>query len=84
MKKNVTVHVVCITTPSIPLRKRGQGGCILRPFRIQAELSQKNVLLLIDDKAGRNAVSRLNIPVTGTIGILLMAKEKGWLTDVTF
>jgi predicted nucleic acid-binding protein len=42
-----------------------------------------NVLLLIDDKAGREAASRLNIPITGTIGILLLAKEKGRLTDVT-
>lgn len=44
---------------------------------------RENVLLLIDDKAGRESASRLNIPVTGTIGILLMAKEKGWLTNVT-
>ena len=44
---------------------------------------RENVLLLIDDKSGREAAGRLNIPITGTIGILLMAKEKGWLTDVT-
>ncbi len=43
---------------------------------------RENVLLLIDDRAGREAASRLNIPITGTIGILLMAKEKGKLTDV--
>lgn len=42
-----------------------------------------DVLLLIDDKAGREAASRLNIPITGTIGILLLAKEKGWLANVT-
>ena len=43
---------------------------------------RENVLLLIDDKAGREAANRLNIPITGTIGILLMAKKKGCLTDV--
>ena len=43
---------------------------------------RENVLLLIDDKAGREAANRLNIPITGTIGILLLAKEKGVLTNV--
>ncbi|NUO09357.1 MAG: DUF3368 domain-containing protein [Candidatus Brocadia sp.] len=47
-----------------------------------ASYMRENVLLLIDDKAGREAASRLNISITGTIGILLMAKEKGWLADV--
>lgn len=34
-------------------------------------------LLLIDDRDGRNAASELGIPITGTIGILLMAAEDG-------
>lgn len=42
-----------------------------------------NVLLLLDDRAGRTAAERLNIPTTGLIGLLLLAKERGIITKVT-
>lgn len=42
-----------------------------------------NVLLLLDDRAGRSAAERLNIPTTGLIGILLLAKEKGIIRSVS-
>jgi len=42
----------------------------------------RDVLLLMDDNAGRNAAKKLNIPTTGVIGILIMAKEKGVVKDV--
>lgn len=38
-------------------------------------------LLLIDDAAGRAQVKRLNLRVTGTIGVLRAAAERG-LVDV--
>ena len=42
----------------------------------------KDVLLLMDDYAGRNAAKKLNIPTTGVIGLLIMAKEKGVIENV--
>lgn len=43
---------------------------------------EKDVLLLLDDRAGRESAERLNIPTTGLIGLLLMLKEKGLVEDV--
>jgi predicted nucleic acid-binding protein len=43
----------------------------------------EDVLLLIDDHAGRSVAEKLNIPTTGLIGILLLAKEKGILKNVS-
>ncbi len=43
-------------------------------------MSQKCCQALIDDLAGRRCASALNIPVTGTLGIVLRAKRKGLLT----
>jgi predicted nucleic acid-binding protein len=41
-----------------------------------------NALLLIDDRAGRIAAEKLNIPTTGLIGVLLFAKEKGIIKNI--
>lgn len=41
-----------------------------------------DVLLLIDDRAGRQAAKRLGVPVTGLVGLLLLAKEKGLVNRV--
>jgi len=38
---------------------------------------ERNTLLIIDDKDGRNTALSLGIPVTGTIGILLLAAHDG-------
>ena len=43
----------------------------------------KEVVLLLDDKAGRQAAAKLNIPVTGVVGILLLAKRKGLIKNAT-
>ena len=42
----------------------------------------KDVLLLLDDRAGRTIAEKLNIPTTGLIGILLLAKEKGIIKNI--
>lgn len=42
----------------------------------------ENVLLLLDDRAGRLVAKKPNIPTTGLIGILLLAKEKGILEKI--
>ena len=41
-----------------------------------------DVILLIDDRAGRQAAEKLNIKITGLVGVLLMAKEKGLIKSV--
>jgi predicted nucleic acid-binding protein len=41
-----------------------------------------NVLLILDDLKGRKEAMRLGFEVTGTLGILLKAKERGFLTSV--
>ena len=43
---------------------------------------KKDVLLLIDDRAGRQAADYLNIPKIGLVGILLLAKKRGLLENV--
>lgn len=37
---------------------------------------------IIDEKLGRRYASQINIPVTGTIGVLLKAKERGLIDAV--
>jgi hypothetical protein len=41
-----------------------------------------DTLLLLDDRAGRKIAQLLNIPSTGLIGVLLLAKEKGLVENV--
>jgi len=41
-----------------------------------------NILLLMDDRAGREAAYKLSIPVTGLLGLLLRLKEKGFIQDI--
>jgi predicted nucleic acid-binding protein len=43
----------------------------------------KPVLLLMDDKLGREAAKQLKLNVTGSIGILLKAKKEGAISNVT-
>lgn len=47
-----------------------------------ASTFSEDILLLLDDRAGRSVAEKLNIPTTGLIGILLLAKEKGILGNI--
>jgi len=38
-------------------------------------------LLLMDERRGRSAARRLNLKVTGLVGLLIEARERGLLTD---
>ncbi len=40
-------------------------------------------ILLLDDKAGRNAAKKLGLPTTGLVGVLILAKEKGLINEVS-
>lgn len=48
-----------------------------------ASTFEGDVLLLLDDRAGRQLAEKLHIPTTGLIGLLLLAKERGLVRDVT-
>lgn len=55
----------------------GEGQAIGLAFTFS-----EDVLLLIDDHVGREVAEKLNIPTTGLIGILLLAKEKGIIEKI--
>lgn len=57
----------------------GEKQSINLAYNIKGE----NILLLIDDYAGREVAQKLKIPITGLVGILLLAKEKGIVGNVT-
>ncbi len=42
----------------------------------------RNYEAVIDDRAAKNAANSLNIPVRGTLGIILLAKKEGRLSQV--
>ena len=42
---------------------------------------QGDPLIIIDDKKGREAARKLGLPVTGIVGVLLVANEKGLIND---
>ncbi|MBT9141602.1 MAG: hypothetical protein DDT30_02202 [Dehalococcoidia bacterium] len=47
-----------------------------------ASILGEDVLLLLDDRAGRKVAEKLNIPTTGLVGLLLLAKGKGLVANV--
>jgi predicted nucleic acid-binding protein len=49
---------------------------------IALALEIPNSLLIIDELKGRNIAKSLNIEIIGTIGILLLASNKGLINDV--
>ena len=40
-------------------------------------------MLLIDDHAGRQAARKMGVAVTGLVGLLLLAKERGLIGGVS-
>ena len=55
----------------------GEGQAISLAFA-----HKKDDLLLLDDRSGRQVAAKLNIPATGLVGLLLLAKEKGLIEKV--
>jgi predicted nucleic acid-binding protein len=62
-----------------PLTNLGEGE---KQSIILASTLKSEVLLLIDDRAGRQAANSLNIPKIGLVGILLLAKKSGLIDNV--
>jgi predicted nucleic acid-binding protein len=49
---------------------------------IALAIEARDALLIIDDRKGRNHAIRLGLRLTGTIGVILAAKEKGLIPEV--
>lgn len=49
---------------------------------IACALEAKAELLLIDERRGRRVAQQLGIPVTGLIGVLLLARKKGLIGSI--
>ena len=49
---------------------------------ISFALNSKNSLLIIDEAKGRKAAKNLGINIIGTLGIFVLAKEKGLVQEV--
>ena len=52
-------------------------------FRSALALEKESCLLIIDEYKGRREAKLLNINCTGTLGILIIAKEKGIIESVS-
>ena len=46
-------------------------------------LEKKNCLLIIDEAKGRKEAKQLHLNYTGTLGILLVAKDKGLISSIS-
>ena len=77
------VHVVELGSLEInidePLINLGEGE---KQSIFLASTLKKEVLLLIDDRAGRQAADNLKISKIGLVGILLLAKKRGLIDNV--
>ncbi len=49
---------------------------------IALALEMKNVLLIVDEFKGRREARRLGIEITGTLGVLVKAKQKGLIKEL--
>jgi predicted nucleic acid-binding protein len=43
---------------------------------------ERNALLIIDEKKGRNRAKELGIDIIGTLGVLILAKRKGVIKEI--
>lgn len=46
---------------------------------IALALEHPNLSIIIDESKGRSVAKRLGLKVTGTIGLIIKAKEQGWI-----
>jgi len=43
---------------------------------------EKGLRIIVDDRKAREVAQRLGVPVTGTVGLLIKAKQEGVITTV--
>ncbi len=67
---------IILVKQMVPLLHLGEAEAIC------LALENKATLCLMDDKDGRTTAQLNNIPVTGTMGLLLKAKQNGFISSV--
>ena len=70
------------TSIEIEAALKGLGSGEKQSIEFAYEKNDASILLM-DDKAGRQTAQKLNIPIIGTIGLLLLAKNNGLIENVT-
>jgi predicted nucleic acid-binding protein len=71
------INVVPVSSPANPLLAAldpGEADAIMLAFELGA------VLLIIDEKLGRETASRMGLSVCGTLGVLVAAKRQGLIS----
>ena len=66
------------TIPAVELPALGPG----ESAALALALETPDSLVLLDDAAARAAAARLGLPTTGTLGLLLIAKEQQLIAEV--
>jgi hypothetical protein len=56
---------------------RGEAEAIVLAQEVQADL------LIVDERLARRYAQHLGIPITGTLGVLLRAKQTGLITEIS-
>lgn len=72
----VSEDVPAATEPEICALDPGERDAIALARYLQSEL------LIIDEKQGRRVAMRFGLAVTGTLGVLLNAKQRGWISEL--
>ncbi len=75
----VTVLPVSVADPEPMLTQLDEG----EKWTLHAARQAGAHLLLIDERIGRNLAERMGLKVTGTLGVLLMARRAGLIASFT-
>jgi predicted nucleic acid-binding protein len=73
------ITIVPLTNPRHALRYAGLDEGEAEVLALAEELGG---IVVMDERKGRRYASRLGLPLTGTLGLLLLAKERGLLASV--
>lgn len=74
------IQVVNVSNPRLPLSYIGLDQGEAEVLALAVEHTAR--LVIIDERKGRRYAQRLGLPLTGTLGVLLLAKEKGLIPAV--
>lgn len=74
------IRVVPLTQPQRALAYAGLDRGEAEVLALAEEQSAR--LVIIDERAGRRYARRMTLPITGTLGVLLLAKESGLIQEV--